>query len=759
MRHHKQDQHNIEVGSIGPEEEPNVIVRLTIPNGSVLVQEFPLEHTVAGTLLYWYEDLRREDALRGDKMEVVIVCGEKEIQVEQFDIVLRDLVLDQNSPLSMVYELREEKDYETKEDAHLKDCQRRLLLDLSPEKQMSLQEIAMQMNEDKPTGPNPMLEEMVVALKREDSPFHHSAFPFNVNHNNYVSILTFSRLHMNLAYKDILSLRPSSYQYDSKDVFAVAQLLSQKAAMVDRSSTSMAKLQTVLLKSGGLSNNALDATQKSSFSQTSQNFRNLRRHMACVADGMVSSVAKVKGPPMVVFDNMDFTIKFVLHHWTQMVLLFKNVDITDVEKDDEKTLEQRLDLYHPDTFLITSGRNKDRLLSYQKVLFTVMAQLIADRVPSFAWLRKFYPKHHAHGHTDNSTEPTTAHAEKPFYIQEQSTLDMVEILWLIQKRFLELLGEIVEDKEAFQDTLRTAQDADATEEEREEAEGYIREQVKKHGELVMHGDQLTVDAIENAKRAMKGSLTMLERLELVSCTSSGMFHVDMSMIIYSFLGCMEKEKSLEDVCTMAFFKLHLKNKKHISNLQGNIKESGKFEQHRQFLEGIGTEFFIEAVNTVLATMAEQGEKVERSKQGADEFFQRVIANTNIQTYYDTNARPFDDQHDDLFKYGSNLASRVLLSLCMRQAEREGDAESLLSIRIILITYFYNACGNRSKYAPTLMRNVVDYLSASSATRRRMDIMVTSNLTGWLVWIGGSLHPRASSEPKFVQNSAFLSPNT
>ena len=696
------------------------------------MEQFPLQHTVAGILIHWMDDLAREDVLRGEKKDVVIVCGDREMDVERIDTVLEELVGGQGNELDLTYELRDENEYESKEEAFLRECQRRLIFKSNSQQQATLQEIATQMNEDKPNEPNEMIEEMVVALKREDSPFHHSAFPFDVSENNYVNIITFSRLHMNRTYKDALSLRPGSHQYEPKDVFAVAQLLSQKAAMVDRASTSMAKLQTVLLKSGGLTNSALDATQKSSFCQTAQNFRNIRKEMACVGDGMVSGLAKAKGPPMVVFDNMDFKINFTLHHWTEMILLFKNVDISECRQDDQKTLEESVGSFNEDTFLITSESNKERLLQYQRVLNTVMAQLISERVPNFTWLRKYFPKHHEHTHANDSMEPTTAHAEKPFYIQEQSTLDMAEILHLIQNRYLELLLDIVDNREEFQDALNTVRALDITLEEREEAEDFIKNEVKRHGELVIHGDQLTVDAIENARRAMKGSLTMLERLDLVSCTSSGMFHVDMSMIIYSFVACMEKEKSLEDVCTMAFFKLHLKNKNHISNLQDNIKESGKFEQHRQFLEGIGIEFFVEAVNTVLATMAAKNESVEKSKEGAEAFFRKIIDETNIQTYYHPNATPFTDNQDDLFRYGSNLASRVLLSLSMRQAEREGDAEGLMAIRIILVTYFYNASGNRSKYAPTLMRNIIDYLSASTATRRRMDIMVTSNLTGDLL---------------------------
>ena len=66
---------------------------------------------------------------------------------------------------------------------------------------------------------------------------------------------------------------------------------------------------------------------------------------------------------------------------------------------------------------------------------------------------------------------------------------------------------------------------------------------------------------------------------------------------------------------------------------------------------------------------------------------------------------------------------------MRKSEREGDAVAIMAIRIIMTAFFFNASGNHSKYSPTLMNNIVDYLGASSLTRKRMDLMATSNLSG------------------------------
>ena len=78
-------------------------------------------------------------------------------------------------------------------------------------------------------------------------------------------------------------------------------------------------------------------------------------------------------------------------------------------------------------------------------------------------------------------------------------------------------------------------DTESTDLELAKAEDFIMKANKDVGSLIISGDQLTIDRIESAKRAQTGSVTCLERLDLISCTTSGMFHVDMNFVIYSYM--------------------------------------------------------------------------------------------------------------------------------------------------------------------------------------------------------------------------------
>ena len=150
--------------------------------------------------------------------------------------------------------------------------------------------------------------------------------------------------------------------------------------------------------------------------------------------------------------------------------------------------------------------------------------------------------------------------------------------------------------------------------------------------------------------------------------------------------------------------------------------------YRQFFDGIATEYFIEAVNNTLKTILENGEKIDKTKEGSVNLFERILRENNLHLYHDPSL-PQPQFHDLLAKYSANVASRGLLSLVSRKAEREGDFQTILALKIIFVGFFFSAKGFDSKYAPTLMFDVIDYLGASEATKKRIEEMVTANLSG------------------------------
>ena len=135
---------------------------------------------------------------------------------------------------------------------------------------------------------------------------------------------------------------------------------------------------------------------------------------------------------------------------------------------------------------------------------------------------------------------------------------------------------------------------------------------------------------------MKGAVTMLGRLDLVKVTQTGMFHADMSMIIYDYLALLDEET--DDVGSLSHFKLSTRWT-HITNNANTIKACGKFEDHRQFLEGVGTQYLLEAIRNTLKNLLEEGGQIEETKEFAIKLFERIMKENQLQLFFDHEVKP------------------------------------------------------------------------------------------------------------------------
>ena len=93
--------------------------------------------------------------------------------------------------------------------------------------------------------------------------------------------------------------------------------------------SALSAAKTVLLKSGGLTNAALDATQRSNFCQSASTWRRSRQKLASIGEGLATKVAsEKKSMPMFLLDNMNFRFQWFSQDLTQGVLIHKDVDIS-----------------------------------------------------------------------------------------------------------------------------------------------------------------------------------------------------------------------------------------------------------------------------------------------------------------------------------------------------------------------------------------------------------------------------------------------
>ena len=272
------DQHHHAIGDLPEQTEVTVRLLLPSPSNSTIVGKFIGEDTVASVLAAHFQEIREELGDLGPEEEMTITCGDMLLLPGQLHTTLlstldrwnwageQEIHLEYSIRLSSLH-LGGEEEEEDKDELEM-FVQRLIKADKMGEG--ILKNTAATMNQDRDancSGSSLMHQEMLLATKNPDNPFHHSKFPFDINQSFYCKAIQFSRVHLPTAYYQILELRNFDHQYDERDVIPTVQILAHLMRLTSPVNSALPAMKSVFLKSSGLTNNGLDATQRSGFSQ------------------------------------------------------------------------------------------------------------------------------------------------------------------------------------------------------------------------------------------------------------------------------------------------------------------------------------------------------------------------------------------------------------------------------------------------------------------------------------------------------------
>ena len=313
-----------------------VTVRLLLPTGDTVTQEFQLSDTVASVIATHSAYIRDRIGDLGPEEEFVIQSEEDVLLPGQLCAPLSSLKWWMWSgdaeihleyrlrPSNLQIELEEDKDL----DEHESIVTRLTRVDgVSGEDLINIAKMMTQDRNNNERSSDPVLEELLLASKHPANPFHYREFPFDVNTNTYAKMIGFVKERMPRTYGWVINLREGKHQLDSKHVIAAVQLIGQMMIMVSPTNSALAATKSVVLKSGGLTNSALDATQRSLYCQTSSSYRKTRQKLASVADSLAQKAASVFGAiPSFVIDNLNLKFQWFSHDLTQCILMYKDVD-------------------------------------------------------------------------------------------------------------------------------------------------------------------------------------------------------------------------------------------------------------------------------------------------------------------------------------------------------------------------------------------------------------------------------------------------
>jgi hypothetical protein len=196
-----------------------------------------------------------------------------------------------------------------------------------------------------------------------------------------------------------------------------------------------------------------------------------------------------------------------------------------------KGFEKSLEFFHVDTVLPTSKFNEEEFEHFKDVVVFTLARLLGKEIEELSWMLTLFPRHYKHPNSATSDKKSVLFTQKPMNLCETSNSDMCKIMEEIQLQYLKLIGEQSEDKEKYFQDLTTILDVDGSKEEREVSEGRVKDQIRKSGSLILHGDLLTDLRFETCKRSRRGNITAFERYDYMEIFRLGMFHLHMNKTI------------------------------------------------------------------------------------------------------------------------------------------------------------------------------------------------------------------------------------
>ena len=144
---------------------------------------------------------------------------------------------------------------------------------------------------------------------------------------------------------------------------------------------------------------------------------------------------------------------------------------------------------------------------------------------------------------------------------------------------------------------------------------------------------------------------------------------------------------------------------------------------------LGLQFLSIAFENFLET---NGDAIDiQNEADAEQLILDFLAKYEIKFFYDPDNCEEEDKYDDLLSYAKDLCSRTVLSVIFDKLEEESDAFGLRAFRISMIIYFLNRKQEiqDSKYAYSLLLDLIQELNSSERTQKRMDNIVCVNVKG------------------------------
>ena len=407
-------------------------------------------------------------------------------------------------------------------------------------------------------------------------------FPPDQSSNIYTRILNYCmdqapRLTSHMAR---MVVRPEK-SITPEDVLRVASAVGQICYLADRNMNGLAKLRALTLHTGGLTNDGIDVLAKLGITCTSGAVCKQKDMFAEVGPKVMARMAS-KLPTRRIHDNVDWQNQhLMLECIAQETIDTSHLSTTPMPKEDA------LRLITPEFLLLNSPANapeRDKLLSF--LVREWVAVLGERREESAATLAKLLPRKSKL--SGQSAMLVSVHKLHP--CQETLHSDMLPFLMKVQWDHLEQVAVAV-NTESFRADLKLLQDAEVEEEVREAAELRVHMANLAYGEMIGHGDQLTVETWQVCKGILAQNVTAFGRGEYLGIYRLEGMHSKMTKLYLDLKAMMKNVTNLQDEGSIAKLVALVGQTKDIHNEKNKIvKSDSSFERHDQMFAQINTAY-------------------------------------------------------------------------------------------------------------------------------------------------------------------------
>ena len=363
------------------------------------------------------------------------------------------------------------------------------------------------------------------------------------------------------------------------DVLRVASAVGQICYLADRNLNGLAKLRALTLQTGGLTNESIDVLAKLGINVTSRAVGEQKDMFADIGPKVLLKMA-TQMPTRRLHDNVDFQNQ----HLMLEVVVQENYD-TSTLSTVPMPKEEAVRLITPQFLLLNSPANSSERADLLALLCREWASTLAKRRKESATiLAKLLPRQ-----SKLTGQPAMiCSVAKLHPCQETSTADMLSFLIEVQKDHLEHVAASTGQDPAFRADLALLQDMEVEVEVREAAEERVHKVNLAYGEMIGHGDLMTVETWRTCMGVMAQNVTAFGRGEYLGTYRLEGVHSKMTKVILDMKATMKHERNFSDECSVAKLVALVGKSNVIHNDKKQIvKSDSTFERHDQMFAEIG----------------------------------------------------------------------------------------------------------------------------------------------------------------------------